>query len=130
MLKKVTFNNEIKFKAYLFKTGRNLAFNYMKRSSLIKIVYFENYTEEIMDEKTLLEEIILKDEQKRLLRNSMQKLNADYREILHLIYFEDMSYDMAGIVMKKNRKHIENLVYRARKQLKIIIEEDGLFYEK
>jgi DNA-directed RNA polymerase specialized sigma24 family protein len=59
----------------------------------------------------------------------MQKLNHEYREILYLIYYVEMSYEMAGIVMKKNKKQIDNLAYRAKKQLKYIIEKER-FYEK
>ena len=37
------------------------------------------------------------------------------RVVIHLIYFEDLSYDEAGKVMKKSRKQVDNLLYRAKK---------------
>lgn len=47
------------------------------------------------------------------------------RVVIHLIYFEKMTYDEAAKVMKKNRKQVDNLLYRAKKELRIILGEDG-----
>lgn len=47
------------------------------------------------------------------------------RVVIHLIYFEGMSYDETARVMKKNRKQVDNLLYRAKKELRIILGEDG-----
>lgn len=49
----------------------------------------------------------------------------DMRVVIHLIYFEDLSYDEAGKVMKKSRKQVDNLLYRAKKELRIILGKDG-----
>ncbi|MBR2220459.1 MAG: hypothetical protein IJ974_05730, partial [Phascolarctobacterium sp.] len=38
-----------------------------------------------------------------------------------LIYFEEMTYEEAAKVMKKNRKQVDNLLYRAKKELRIIL---------
>lgn len=59
----------------------------------------------------------------------MIDINPEYREVLHLLYFEDMSYDEAAAVLKKNNKQIKNLVYRAKKSLKIALEKEGFNYE-
>ena len=47
------------------------------------------------------------------------------RDLKHLIYFEDMTYEEAAKVMKKNRKQVDNLLYRAKKELRIILGKDG-----
>lgn len=128
IIKKKTFKDELKFKSYLFKIGRNKAFNYLKRISLI---HFENLDEsEIPDDKSYIEENYLKKEQEQYLINAMQKLKKEYREILYLLYFENMTYDMAGVILKKNKKQIDNLTYRAKKQLRTLIEKEQLYYEK
>ena len=36
-----------------------------------------------------------------------------------------MTYEQTAKVMKKNRKQIDNLLYRAKKELRIILEKDG-----
>lgn len=128
IIKKKVFEDELKFRAYLFKAGRNKAYNFLKRSSIIKFQSFDE-TEEIIDGKSDVEEIYLKTEQMRLLNKSMECLNQEYRDVLYLIYFEDMSYDMVATVMKKSKKQIDNLTFRAKKQLRAIIEREDS-YEK
>ena len=72
-----------------------------------------------------LEETVLKNERKRIVNNALDSLPDDMRVVIHLIYFEDLSYDEAAKVMKKNRKQVDNLLYRAKKELRIILGEDG-----
>ena len=47
------------------------------------------------------------------------------KDLKHLIYFENMTYDEAAKVMKKNRKQVDNLLYRGKKELGIILGKDG-----
>lgn len=72
-----------------------------------------------------LEETVLKNERKRIVNNALDSLPDDMRVVIHLIYFEDLSYDEAGKVMKKSRKQVDNLLYRAKKELRIILGKDG-----
>lgn len=67
----------------------------------------------------------LSDERKRIVNNALNSLTDDMRVVVHLIYFEDLSYDEAAKVMKKNRKQVDNLLYRAKKELRIILGKDG-----
>lgn len=55
-----------------------------------------------------LEETVLKNERKRIVNNALDSLPDDMRVVIHLIYFEDLSYDEAGKVMKKSRKQVDN----------------------
>lgn len=45
---------------------------------------------------------------------------------VHLVYFEGLSYEETGKVMKKSRKQIDNLLYRAKGKLKIALSEKGV----
>ena len=51
--------------------------------------------ESLEDEETL-EEMVLSDERKRIVHNAIEKLSDDMRVVIHLIYFEEMTYDEAG----------------------------------
>ena len=44
---------------------------------------------------------------------------------MHLVYFEEYSYEDAARIMKKNRKQIDNLLYRAKNTLRDMIGEEG-----
>ena len=40
------------------------------------------------------------------------------RLAVHLVYFEELSYEEAARVMKKSKKQIDNLLYRAKSFLR------------
>jgi RNA polymerase sigma-70 factor (ECF subfamily) len=104
--------------------GRSRALNYIKHRKVIDFVEFTEADQLATEQKTL-EEIVLADERKRVVNNALNSLPADMRVVIHLIYFEEMSYDEAAKVMKKNRKQVDNLLYRAKKELRIILGKDG-----
>ena len=72
-----------------------------------------------------LEELILLDERKQLLNRALKQLPEDMQLAVHLVYFEDLTYDDAARVMKKNRKQVANLLYRAKEKLRAILGKDG-----
>lgn len=117
------------FKTWLFTIARNKALNYRKRQSRHRTVPLEE-AEADSGETDAFEKAVLQKEQSRQLRRAMEKLTPDYREVLHLIYFENMSNDSAARVLKKNKRQIENLSYRARKALRRILEQEDFDYEE
>ena len=124
VVNKHRYNFKVTLKTYLFMLGRSRALNYIKHR---KVITFVELTEadNISAEQKTLEEIILEDERKRIVNNALNSLPDDMRVVVHLIYFEDLTYDEAAKVMKKNRKQVDNLLYRAKKELRIILGKDG-----
>lgn len=49
---------------------------------------------------------------------------------MYLTVFEELTNEEAARVMKKNKRQIENLVYRAKKALKSELEKEGFVYEE
>ncbi len=124
VVNKHRYNFKVTLKTYLFMLGRSRALNYIKHRKVIDFVEL-NEADKAESEKETLEEIILADEKKRIINNALESLSEDMRVAIHLIYFEDLSYDEAAKIMKKNRKQIDNLLYRAKKELRIILGKDG-----
>ncbi len=124
IVKKHHFKGNSSFKTYLFQIGRNKALNEIKRNK--KIAYLVDT--ELEDTKRVEEEIIKTEEQKHL-HEALAKLSKDYKTVLYLIYFEDMSYEEIEKVMKKNNKQVKNLAYRARLGLKEILQQEGFEYK-
>jgi RNA polymerase sigma-70 factor (ECF subfamily) len=78
------------------------------------------------EETTDLPELnILREERNHQLYEALSRLSAEYRQILILLYFEDMSHEEAGRIMGKNRKQIYNLVERGRAALREQLERMG-----
>lgn len=55
----------------------------------------------------------------------MMKLEPEAQHVLHLIYFEEMSYDELSQVLGKSRRQTYRLADRYRNQLKKILESEG-----
>lgn len=103
-------------KTYLFSLGRNRALNLLKKNRR-QLQLKSSAQFSIADELTL-EERLCRDESHKQLLHALNTLPADYREVLYLLYFEELSLEETALVMKKKKKQIENLSYRGKMALK------------
>lgn len=117
------YNFKVTLKTYVFMLGRSRALDYIKHRGTIDFVELTN-AENTEDEYSLIE-TVLADERRRILNEAILKLPNDMRVVIHLIYFENMTYDEAARIMRKNRKQVDNLLYRAKKELRLILGKDG-----
>ena len=117
------YNFKVSLKTYLFMLGRSRATDHLRRQ---KTVAFTEISEELLsDSEKALEEQVIFSEERRRIAGAIASLQGDMQEVIHLIYFEDMTYDEAARVLKKNKKQVDNLLYRAKKELRIILGKDG-----
>ena len=123
LVHKHRYNFKVSLKTYLYMVGRSRALDYIKHRKVIDFV--ELSEAHALADSAALEEIVLADDRKRQVNAAIAKLPEDMRVAVHLVYFEQMSYEEAAKVMKKNRKQVDNLLYRAKKELRIILGEDG-----
>lgn len=117
------YNFKVTLKTYLYMVGRSRALDYLKRRKGINLVEL-SLAENLEDAKSL-EEIVLADERKRAINLALQKLPEDMHMAVHLIYLDEMTYEEAAKIMKKSRKQVDNLLYRGKKELSIILGRDG-----
>ena len=129
IIKKPRFSGKSSFKSWLYAIGRNITVDYIRRNSKTLNCPIEDMEEYISD-KTDLERSYIKEERKIALHGAMEKLAPDYRQIIWLIYFENLSNKEAGIVMKKNSRQVNNLLYRAKQALKSELKKEGFNYEE
>lgn len=123
IIHKHRFRGESSFKTYLFRIARNKALNTIKKDKR-----YEQLDRDIEDIKRL-EDTIIKTDMQRNVRSAMDNIKSDYSVVLKLLYFEDMSYDEIGRVLRKTNKQIKNLAYRARLALKEELVKVGVEYE-
>jgi RNA polymerase sigma factor (sigma-70 family) len=114
------------FKAYLYRTARNLALRHGQKRRFPMLPLHELPFEPKSGELT--ENGLLLTERNRQLYTALEKLKAEYREALYLVYFEEMSYRNAAGVMGKSEQQITKLVYRGKQSLKTILEQEGFQY--
>ena len=116
------YDFRVTLKTYLFAIARNKALNYIKKQK--RMVPLDDAVIERVQECRSFEQEMLEKCEKQTLYRALSGLPADYGTVIHLLYFEELSYEEAGAVMKKSRKQIENLAMRARHSLHTIMEKE------
>ena len=127
--KKPHFSGKSSFKTWLYTIARNAAFDYMRKNTKISDKPIEDYAE-LASEEADFEQKYLQKERELMLHNALKKLKTEYRQILYLTYFEGFTNSETAVVMKKSKRQIENLMYRAKKSLKAQLEKEGFVYEE
>ncbi|MBO5221484.1 MAG: sigma-70 family RNA polymerase sigma factor [Clostridia bacterium] len=114
------YNFKVSLKTYIFMLGRSRALDLLRhRKALIMTELSE--ADGVADALSV-EETVLRAEDRRQLNRALEQLPQDMRIAVHLVYFEELSYEETARVMKKNKKQIDNLLYRAKKSLREILE--------
>ena len=118
------FSGKSSFRTWLFGIGRKLALSRVRRSRpLSELPEYPSgggSTEGELD--------LLREERNRSLYQAMSRLNDDYRQILYLLYFEEMSHEEAARVMGKSVRQTYNLAHRGRQALRDNLERMGFEY--
>ena len=117
------YNFKVSLKTYVFMLGKSRALNWLKHRKGLRET--ELTEAEALAEEQELERRALTSERKRVVNAALARLPEEQRLAVHLIYFEELSYEEAARVMKKNSKQVDNLLYRAKKALRDILGEEG-----
>lgn len=119
--KKVKFRNNSSFKTWLYGIGRNLTRNYLRKNKAVSLE-----TIEIIDfglnPSGPENELIIKESNEELYR-AISLMKEDYRTVLYLSFFEQMDISLIAKVMKKNTRQVYNIMARAKKQLREVLDE-------
>ena len=125
--RKPRFTANGSFKTWLYTIGRNMAINYIRQAKKISdtpIEDIDGYSDECS-----LEETYLREEQKIVVHRALSKINADYSKVLYLKFFEDLNNEQIAVILKKNRRQIENMIYQAKQSLKSELNKEEVHYE-
>ena len=123
IVNKHRYNFKVSLKTYLYMMGRSRAIDYIRHKKVIKTTELSDAAD--ISDGMSLEELVLTEERKIRVHKAIADLPEDMGIAIHLIYFEEMSYKDAARVMKKSRKQVDNLLYRAKKELRAVLGEDG-----
>lgn len=127
-IKQPKFNGKSSFKTWLFAIARNQALDFMRQSKRHPDISIDESF--VLSDEEDIEREYLKEEQNIQLHKALKQLNADYRQIIYLMYFEQFSTDEASKIMHKTKRQTGDLIYRAKQSLKILLEKEGFVYEK
>ena len=124
LVHKHRYNFKTPLKTYLFMIGRSRALDYLRHQGRLTMVELSQ-AETALPASPSAEALFLKDERRRAIHRAMEQLPPDMQTAVYLVYFEDLTYEDAAKVMKKNRKQVANLLYRAKEKLRAILGKDG-----
>ncbi len=121
---KSRYNFKVTLKTYVFMLARSRALDFLRRRKAMQLTELSDAYAEA-DDLPSLEDSLLADERRRAVNSAIESLPNDMRIAVHLVYFEDMSYGETARIMGKSKKQVDNLLYRAKGKLRIILGEDG-----
>ncbi len=116
------------FKTWLYTIARNLAIDHLRRRARRPICPLEDGLQMAVDTNDLAH-TYLRQERKASLHSAMGTLKSDYRQVLWLLYFEELSYREAANILRRSVHSVETLAYRARQALRAELEKEGFTYE-
>lgn len=122
-INKEKYNENYSFKTFIYTLGKNKAIDYVRKQSKQQLMTFDKDNEYLFEEIESLEDKIIKNEDNRLLLDSLKKLKPEYEKVIYLVALEELSYKEIGKVLGKTLPQTKVLIYRARKALRLIMEE-------
>jgi len=114
-----SFNPKKKFSPWLFRIAHNQVINFFKkykRSISLK-------DELKINEKDNIEENLEKEVIYKILNKCLEKMPLNYKEILLLYYFENLSYEEISDALKIPPGTVAIRIFRAKKYLKKICQK-------
>ncbi len=124
---------EAGFKTWLYAIAKNRAKMFLrKHKTTFQLPEDDDMnSEELSDanaDSSPEESLIAKEENKELY-SALESLDSDTRQVLYLMYFEDLKPQEISRVMKKNIKQIYNLTARGKTALKDTLERMGYTWD-
>lgn len=132
-----SFKAESKFSTWLYRISVNSCIDWSRRqkSKAITTAWSledVNILDSIASDTEGPEEIVLKQEHKEAVRNTVSNLPELYKTVLILYYFEELQVQEICNILDCPRKTIETRLYRAKNILKSMLKQEllgGELYE-
>ncbi len=117
------------FSAWVFRIAGNEISQYFRKQNRYRLILDDkDNVFEAGDDNKAAEEIERKidnDKYLLILNKAIRQLKPVYQDIIHLRYFEDMSYEEISGIINKNESTIRVYCKRAKEELKNLLEEDA-----
>lgn len=115
-------------KTYIFSIARHKAIDFFRKQHRhISLELFETLKYEATDDETNASACSSFDN--GAIKTALEHINRDYAEALYLMYFEELDIGDIGRIMKKTKKQVSNLVYRAKAAMKTELDKEGFLYD-
>lgn len=126
------FDTSLSFSAWVYRIAHNESMSFFRAKKVRPEGHLIDDGEQvlltILDENDFTKDLDRKIEAKKIAQH-VQKLDGIYRDIIILRYFEDRDYREISDILKIPEGTVATLLYRAKKKLRILLENDQEKYE-
>lgn len=126
-----SFRGDSKFSVWIYRLTYNTcldALRKMKKGEIISLTSEDDEAEkDIPDETPTPEEEVLRQETRRSVRRAVEELPEEYRRILVMREFTEMTYAEISSVTGLNEGTVKSRLSRARAKLGDILRKNGTF---
>ena len=122
-----TFQHDRPLSPWLCRIAINLALNRLKRQRPVLSLDDDRQTPalEIPDLSTEPQRSLLRAEQQQLLRQAILGLRPEYRVVIEMRHFQNLSYEEIAASLNISLANVKSRLFRARKQLRQIMEKEA-----
>lgn len=117
--------DDASFKTWLYAIAKNQARTFLRRKRRHVTEPDEDIEDIKADDSFLPDSILLTNERNAMLYKALSNIDETYRQVLYLMYFEEMKPEQISKVMKKSTKQTYNLTTRGRAALRKEMERMG-----
>ena len=122
--KRPKYKGQASFKTWLYAIGRNVTGKYLRKKRRLLPVEPEDMMLLISQEQDAASEYF-RDEEKRTLHKCLYRLLPDYRRVLWLKFFENMSTEEIAKTMGKTVHSVYHSFERAKEALREEMDREG-----
>ena len=116
--------DDASFKTWLYAVAKNQALLYIRKHRLKFVSSEKDLLNNIEADESLQPiAMLLKNKRESLLYRAMKVIDTDYRQVLFLLYFENMKPEQISRIIKKNIKQTYNLLSRGKESLRVAFEK-------
>ncbi len=120
-----TFNEKYTFKTWLINISKNIHIDLLRKekNSISQIISKNNEKVfEVLDESPSVEDKIITEQNLAKLLRDIKRLKPHYQKIIHLRYFQELSYKEISEVLDEPINNVKVKLLRAKKLLAEIIK--------
>ena len=120
-----TFNFQSKFFSWIYRIAINTAISHRKKNQ--RFMRLERMPEEPDHNESNNERRMINEERDAILKQAIGELKENYRAVIVLHYFEQLSYSEIAEVLEVPEKKVKSRLFDGRKILKSMLEKQDFF---
>jgi RNA polymerase sigma-70 factor (ECF subfamily) len=115
------------FKTWLFTIARNTTTDWLRKkkpilfSSLDPIEAGEEFSDQLIDQEPLPEELFLRKELDKILEDSLSKINIDQRTVILLHLEQDLTFEEISQIVNKPTNTVKSQYHRGLLALRALL---------